>query len=306
LCNLNFFPNKESYYPEILESQDSFRIYPIAKQFPLANEKSLNHNYFPHYKQYKQYLSLMGYGDIRDVIKQYSFIKYPLDYSNVTGYTSVSGYSWVIAPNYFLTMYLNFPTYKKIHSLIGYRDSLESDVPENLIIYENISTNNLFQMFKAYGVKYVILEKYSDDSFHLKKPSGLDLDLKKVYSKNGINYYEFPYPDPLAFIFDHPEKPILIKFNGQGAVVNVSSLNKPEKIVINMLLRPNMNIFDDKNKHIDVKRDEWGRIVANINEKSRTITVQYMPKWGLGFELGALLLIASILTMKGVIYLNKK
>jgi len=46
----------------------------------------------------------MGYGDIRDVIKQYSFIKYPLDYSNVTGYTSVSGYSWVIAPNYFLTM----------------------------------------------------------------------------------------------------------------------------------------------------------------------------------------------------------
>jgi len=114
---------------------------------------------------------------------------------------------------------------------------------------------------------------------------------------DGIELYELPGTDPLAFACDEParavsrlpsavkEKAALpLKFRGGGVEVDVSGFSKGQWITVNFLRRPEgeMEAFLDGEK-VPHQADMWERIVVRIPVEGGTLAIRYVRPWGTGF-----------------------
>lgn len=210
----------------------------------------------------------------------------------------------IFTGEYIQTFMLNFPSIYGVMSTEGYDDSYESTLKENIKAYKNIEKYNI-EALKSYGVKYAVYfsqanDKYNNDTF-------LNIKSKKDFVKNiAVNskffaynrkteYYLIENPDKMAFVNDETKTQLPIKFNGQGAIVDISNLKQSEEVIINMLWRPEIVIFADK-KAIKCAPDKWGRILINAPANATELTAKYLPNWNLGFLVGFIFAILNFLS----------
>ena len=199
-------------------------------------------------------------------------------------------------PNYFINLRYNIATHYELMSLNGFRSDLESDLPENMKYIRNMPTS--ITPLQRYGVKYATLFlidsgieatiEYSHR--HLLLP--VQEKAKLLETKNQMNYYEIPDPDPMAFV-EGDRKSLPIKFNTAGADVNLTGVQPDSTVIVNLLWRPRYRAYcDDRTIHID--KDEWGRMKISVTQPSTELKIRYRSPWALGALAGLIFAAAAV------------
>ena len=198
----------------------------------------------------------------------------------------VSSHYKSLDSNYVFCLQHNFPSVYKVLSVLGY---------ENLLPTLSLSNNKLNQ----YGVKYILLSMAKEDPRNKTStttPFPDNIKFRKISKFEKVILFEMEEYMPLAFLEKKPDVSFPIKFTGQGAVVDLSSLKGPSNVVVNMFYRENMVATID-GRPLKIKPDEWDRIVVLNISPGRTLEIKYIPPWRTGVFFAIL-----ILSIVGIIY----
>lgn len=195
---------------------------------------------------------------------------------------------------YPLSMANNFATVYGIYSTNAYDDDLEQSLPENAKLYK------LENFYNEYGVKYVFYQHFV--RFPIFKMAEIVneefLDTQPQYKKiykdsDNITIYQTKWYKPLAYVQDTLQ-PLKINFTGFGAIVDTSDLTKTSDVVVNMIYFPNYRAYLDGGKQTKINKDSYNRIVINIGQGNKILTVKYHSPWEKGYAFGGVLLLIFV------------
>ena len=100
---------------------------------------------------------------------------------------------------------------------------------------------------------------------------------------------------PLAYLEETPQ--IRFPFLADMSGIRVENPDGHKgTVVLNFLWRRNFRAEAD-GKQVPLTHDDWGRLRVPLNEWKQ-LRLHYQPAWGLGFAIGALLLMAGLLVGK--------
>ena len=211
-----------------------------------------------------------------------------------------------------LTLNLNFPSIYDIKSLNAYDDRLEILLNENMDLYKKMYNNDtslvfqsniidayLYDNFLEYGVKYFIYMNFktneewykltkADEYAAYKIENFIKKNFTLYYKYKDINFYKFNNSKPLAF--DENINSIPIKFNTQGAIIDLSQVKLPQKITINMLYRKYYNAYIN-NQECNIETDKYNRMVINVPQGIQKLVIKYHSPWEKGFLISIILFI---------------
>jgi hypothetical protein len=96
---------------------------------------------------------------------------------------------------------------------------------------------------------------------------------------------------PLAFTDTQSPHALPLQIDGSGLRVEVASLSRDRRVVVNFLWRPEMKAWAD-GQPVELDEDWWGRMVAYVPAGAQTLQIRYEPPWTDGWQLAAFLALA--------------
>lgn len=151
---------------------------------------------------------------------------------------------------------------------------------------------NKYDLLYQYGVKYIAFMSFETfDSWYKvqgkeayiirKAKQDLDKNFKVVLNYKDITYYELPTSLPLAYITSSKQA-LPIKFDTQGAKVDVRGLKQKQSITINMIYHKYYKAFADS-KEVAIMKDNYNRIIVDVSANTSFVTIKYKSPWNRGF-----------------------
>ena len=203
------------------------------------------------------------------------------------------------APDFPLTMVLNFPTAYGLLSPYGYNPLVPLTAP-NLLEFQQFQADPL-RAARAYGIRWVLVHRlaanpvlgpnagmHARERFDLRSRRRLDCLLPGCVLRLNtpeMAIWELEGTSPLAFSTENPDVPLPIRFDQQGARVDLGDSRHEGDVVVNILWRPQMVVTTD-GRRCKARADDYGRLVAAVPAGAHEIRVRYCPPWGTGFLAG--------------------
>ncbi len=214
-----------------------------------------------------------------------------------------------VAPGYVATLQHNFATLFGVPSIDGY-DPLVRATEEYRAAADRLWRNPL-ESLREYGVRWylhydprVITVFNESASFSGELLYDAQRFLRDALSKHGVvrleregvTIYELPGARPLAFAVAAPEEPLPFRVEGDTFIVELPEGPGDREVVLNFLWRPGIEVRAN-GRAVASAADGWGRIVATVPPQGGTLSARYVPSWGRGLSLAALLALAAVAVM---------
>jgi hypothetical protein len=111
---------------------------------------------------------------------------------------------------------------------------------------------------------------------------------------DGLEVWELPRPDALAFWQSHPKDPLTLHWWPDRMEIDTGGQPANEKLVVNFLWRKQWHAFAGE-RELPVEEDSWQRMVIGVPTDAAAVTLRYQPPWQRALLLGGGLEAAAIL-----------
>ena len=212
-------------------------------------------------------------------------------------------------PGFYKTLSLDFATQAGAYAVGGYDTFLEGSLVARRV-RQRFWADPLAAA-KAYGVRWVVSDATFDQPetspnstfWSLEAPSignllaihAVEDAAQLVGTEDGLTLHELSGYDPSAFVDeDAPAKrPLPIRMNAEGVVVDTSSVKNGHTVICNIAMRPWMKALNDHGQAVPAEADHWGRVRIHISQPTAKVAVAYRPPWAATLLCGALLMLVG-------------
>jgi hypothetical protein len=175
----------------------------------------------------------------------------------------------------------NFATIYGFYSLNGYEP-----------LVKDVECSN--EAFRKYGVKWIIVFKEPNSLFPSKYNSeSIGTFARQVKESRQFFLYQVMDYDPICFIANDKKHVLPIKFRGNGADIDTSSIKNASVVVVNMFKRTGMIAKADE-RVLKINNDKYGRVMVRLPQKTRRLRIRYYPSWNMGFKLSIIMMFLGV------------
>jgi len=211
-----------------------------------------------------------------------------------------------VSPDYYVGLPLNLPHFYQVPSVFGYDPVVEGQ-PRMVEVYRRL-LDDPAAACKAYGVGWLLIG-YTDvpvlspnkNIWYFERSVAYEdayrrLPLKTLTALaeyHDTKLMELPGVDPLAFVTDHPERPLPMRLSCRGADIDITGLPAGTKVTVNFMWYPQMT-FTQNGQALPVAKDDWQRLTTTLAEPGTTLCLRFQPPWLTTCAIGAGLCIAAL------------
>jgi hypothetical protein len=211
----------------------------------------------------------------------------------------------------------NFASIYHIPAFHGF-DPLVQARPEDRAVAARMAEDPVAAA-RAYGVRWIIAHRAMETPEYganpaqstVEAPSPFDRRVLQVLTAHAVNkvtlediaVWDLGENAALAFAADDPGKALPVHFTGNGATVDVASLEgRNEPITVNVLARPQLSAWAG-GRRLASTRDEWNRLRIHVPPGSDVVVVRYSPEWHEGLVAAIML---GLLAATAAIWLQRR
>lgn len=210
-------------------------------------------------------------------------------------------------PKYWEGMPHNLPTVYQIPSIFGY-DPLVQWSPYFLNVETRFKQDRI-RSLKEYGVGYLMVPNFDNPmirDYQLKihyetaswvqsteLPELLKQD-KELFHDDEISIWTLSGSRPLAFSNAMPSVSIPLNVTANGFAMHTSSLPHGGLVTANFLWYPEMRATADGGPVL-ITTDSWQRMVINVPDGTKQVSVRYIPEWREGVAVGLILALVGFI-----------
>src|SRR5262249_51198379 len=104
-------------------------------------------------------------------------------------------------------------------------------------------------------------------------------------SLDGLEVWELPQPDALAFWQSQPKAALPLHWWPDRMEIDTSPQPPGEKLVVNFLWRKQWHAFVGE-RALPVEEDSWHRMVITVPADASRVTLRFQPPWQRGLLIG--------------------